>query len=279
MANHTKPTKAELEQKIKDAQAKIDALHASPSPSAAPSPSKAVPSASPSPSQQQPSVSPSASPSPSKEQGKPSPSPSPSEEDEVKKKSKASAIEAQVLLSRTKKYDDAVSKADEIKEPEDEIMIKEYGQDVWDKMDAVTRVLAKKNWVNEQKFTVISQAAKEGKDAQAWIQNVDDFVTDPKVLIKHPELEGRTDDFKLFALPPSRRGLDFEELLLMFKGYIADHPQKKNKGKMFELGSAGARNKETKNDGKMSVAQAAVLRKTDYKAWKLALKQGKIRPE
>jgi len=279
MANHVKPTKEELKAKVTEAQKKLDELNAKPSPSASPSPSKA-PSASPSPSPSS-AVSASASPSPSKSNGSPSASPSPSEspEDKAKKKAAASSAEAQILHSRTKKYDDAVIEAENIKEPEDAVMIAEYGKDAWEEMSDGNKKLAKKNWVNEKRFELISNASKEGKVAQAWVEKIDTFIKDPKNLNKHPELEGKTDDFKLFAMKPSRRGLDFEEILLAFRGFLADSPPKKNKGKMFEQGGSGKHGKPENKDDKLSASQGRALRKSDYNAWKEKLKAGKIRNE
>lgn len=201
----------------------------------------------------------------------------PTPEDELKKKLSNSAREAQVLQSRTKKYDEAVAQAESIAEPTDEIMVKEYGNDGWNDMTTVEQKLAKKNWMNEQKFNILSAVSKEGRDIEKWNATVDAFIGDPKTLIAHPQLEGKVEDFKLFAMKPSRRGLDFEDLLLAFNGNLALNPPVKNKGKMFETGTAGQGIKQAPKDDKISPEQAAVLMNTDYKKYKEMLIAGKIR--
>ena len=201
----------------------------------------------------------------------------PAQEEDLKKKLSNSAREAQVLQSRTKKYDEAVEQAEAIAEPTDEIMVKEYGNDSWNDMTTVEQKLAKKSWVNEQKFNILSTVAKEGKDIEKWNTTVDAFVGDPKTLIAHPQLEGKVEDFKLFAMKPSRRGLDFEDLVLAFNGNLALNAPAKNKGKMFETGTAGQGIKQAPKDDKISPEQAAVLMNTDYKKYKEMLIADKIR--
>ncbi len=203
----------------------------------------------------------------------------PAETIELKKKLSNSAREAQVLQSRTKKYDEAVEQAEGIAPPSDEDMQMEYGIDDWDTMSNAEKKLAKDAWLNKRRFEVLSQVAKEGKDIEKWNTNVDTFVDDPKNLIKYPELEGKTEDFKIFATKPTRRGLDMEDLVLAFNGDIAKNVQPKNKGKMFETGTPGNSDKPQPADDKISAAQGRVLMKTDYNKFKAMLKAGKIKNE
>jgi hypothetical protein len=279
---HVKPTKAELAAKAKKALEDAERIKPSPSPSApAPSPSEGAPSASPSPSEPVPSASP--SPSTTVPSGSVSASPSPSaapDDDEVekaKKKASASAREAQVLHSRTKKYDEAVEEAEKVEPPTDEEMEVKYGKDEWEDMSEGSKQLAREAWVSNKRFEIMSAASKEGRDIEKWNGEVDKFIGDPKTLNKFPVLEGKQEDFKVFALKPTRRGLDFEDLVLAFKGDLADNPPKKNKGQMFEKGSPGRKDAPKPNDGKLSIEAGAKLKKTDYKKWKQMLKDGKIR--
>lgn len=282
MANHQKPTREELEANIKKAQEELKTLpkpgeenKPTPSPSApVPSPSEPVPS----PSEPIPSPSPS--------EPVPSPSPSPSspdgeddddEKESLKKKATSSAREAQVLHARTKKYDEAVDEADKVTEPDDDVMISEYGKDDWEGMSEGQKKMAKQTWVSNKRYEIMSSAAKEGREVQKWNADVDAFVENPKNLIKYPELDGKQEDFKLFAQKPTRRGLDFEDLVLAFNGELAKKPPKKNKGKQMPTGSAGTRNKQKNNDGTISAAQGRTLMKTDYKKYKQLLIAGKIR--
>lgn len=280
MANHHKPTKEELERGMKESLEKLE-NQPSPSPSsAAPSPST-TPSTSPSPSKAPASFSASPSPSEPAPSGTPSPSPSeapPDDENEkLKKKLSNSSREAQVLHLRTKKYDDAVEEAENIQPPTDEEMVDRYGKDEWEEMSTGSKQLAKDTWIANKRFEIMSKVSKEGRDVEKWNQKVDAFIDNPKTLNKYTELEGKQEDFKLFATKPSRRGLDMEDLVLAFNGELAKNPRKKNKGKMFESPSPGNNEKPKPKDGKISLAQGEMLRKTDYKKYKEMLKAKKIR--
>lgn len=293
MAKHVKPTKEQLLKGIEDSKKKLKELEKNPpalSPTPTPTPTP-TPSATPSPT---PTASPSATPSPTAT-ASPSATPSPSyslsasasvspskppKEDELekeRKKSRASSREAQVLYSRTKKYDEAVEEAEAVQLPDDKTMQEKYGKDDWEGMSSGQQLLAKEAWVSNKRFEIMSKVSKEGKDIQEWNKKVDKFIEDPKTLNKYKELEGKQDEFKEFCSKPTRRGLDFEDLVLAFNGELAKNPPKKNKGKMFERGVGGdKRNRPKPNDGTLTAAQGRALMKTDYKKWKQLLMAGKI---
>ena len=288
MTKHVKPTKEQLQKDIEASQKKLEDLEKernpapSPSPSAAPSPSPSAaspsPSAAPSPSPSPSSPAPSGSPSPS---GAPSPSPSPSQSPKKKdeKKTSASAAEAIILNARNKKYDEAVAMAEQIKEPEDDVMVAEYGKTEWDEMTDAQKKLAKKAWVSDVKMQIVVNASKEGKAVTDWIVKVNTFLEDPKTLNKHPQLEGKQADFKSFSLKESRRGLDFETLVLAFIGEQSTKVPDKKKGEMFPKGGSGKHGKPAPKDDMLTAAQGRLLMKTDYKAYKAKLIAGKIKNE
>ena len=289
--NHRKPTKKELEEKA--AKALEEASHLDPNedpdnptppkPSASPSPSAPPPpSASPSPSEA-PASSHSASPSPSQPPAaSSSPSPSAPDEDELtktKKKLSASSREALILHSRTKKYDEAVAEAEAVEPPTDEEMEAKYGKDEWEEMSAGQKLLAQESYVANKRFEIMSKVSKEGRIVEEWNSKIQDFLKDPKNLNKYPVLDGKQEEFAEFAAKPTRRGLDMEDLILAFKGDLADNPPKKHKGQMFEKGSPGIKDKPKPKDDKISAADAKILRETNYPKWKELLKAGKIRQE
>lgn len=284
---NNRPTKEELKSRIEQSQKELEEIENNP-PSPSPTPSEPAPSdekptASPSPSksEDEDEDTPSASPSPSEEapeDEEPSPSEEP-EKKELKKKLSNSSRENQVLYSRTKKYDEAVERAEKIEPPTDEEMQTEYGKEEWDKMSAGQKKLAVNSWIANKRFEIMSEVSKEGKDIQQWNEKVDKFIDDPKTLIKHPLLEGKQEDFKAFAGKPTRRGLDFEDLVLAFKGDLADKPPTKHKGKMFHTGSGGSKEKPKAKNGKLSVEEGRKLRETDSRKWKAMLKAGKISVE
>lgn len=283
---HVKPTKEELAAKAKQALEEAEKLKGQPDPDdPQPSPSPSAPpapSASPSPSEApggsaSPSASPSQPPAPSA-----SPSPSAPDEDELtktKKKLSASSREALILHSRTKKYDEAVAEAEAVEPPSDEEMQAKYGKEEWEEMTAGQQLLARESWVSNKRFEIMSKVSKEGRIIEEWNGKVDEFLKDPKNLNKYSVLEGKQEEFKEFCSKPTRRGLDFEDLVLAFQGDLINNPPKKNKGQMFEKGSPGQKEKPKPKDDKITAEQAKILRETDYPKWKQLLKAGKIKAE
>ena len=264
MAKHVKPTKEELDKGIKDSLEELDTLEPPVIPEPDPDPEPT------------PDTDPTPGPDP-KDESKPedvSPDEDQRREEELKKKLTNSAREAQVLHARTKKMDEAVDEAGGIPEPTDEDMKGEYPD--WDLMDDVTKKLAKDSRVNKRRFELIHKAAKEGKDIEAWNTKVDEFVADPKSLNDFPALEGKEEDFKVFAVKPTRRGLDFPDLVSAFLYDVNKASPLPSKGKMFETGTGGPNERIKPKSDKISLAEARVLMKTDYKKYKEYLISGKI---
>ena len=194
-------------------------------------------------------------------------------EKELKKKLANSAREAQILQARTKKYDEAVNQAAEITEVTDEEAVKIYPE--WDLMDDTSKMLAKDSIVNRRRFELIHKASMEGKDIQEWQDKVDTYLGDPKTLQDTPEMEGKEDDFKVFATKPTRRGLDFDDLTKAFL-YDVGKMRPKSKGQMFPTGSGGPNDKMKPKSDKISLTEARQLMKNDYNKYKELLMAGKI---
>jgi hypothetical protein len=213
--------------------------------------------------------------SPSETITPPVPSEEPKEEPvDYEKKYKASSGEAQILLSKTKKITEAVAKAGEIAEPTDEEMTKEFPD--WEVMSDTERKLAKDSVVNRKKFSTLAEATGEIKDIDAWNDKVDSFLADPKVLADHPDLDGNEEEFKTFATKPTRRGVDFEDLVSSFLYMQSKEVRPKNKGGMFETGSAGLNDKPKPKTDKITVDESRRLRLLDYKKYLQYVKEGKI---
>jgi hypothetical protein len=191
---------------------------------------------------------------------------------DYKKKFSESTREAQVLHAKNRKINEAMEKARELGQPTDEEMAKEYAE--WDVMDEVSRKLAKKEYLNDRRFAMLDEVTKESKDIDAWNEKVDKFITDPRVLSDHPELEGKEEDFKAFSTKPTRRGVDFEDLVAAFL-FDATKKQIKHKGAMLETSGGGEKSKP-KEAGKISIDEARTLRQTDYTKYKEYLRAGKI---
>jgi len=207
----------------------------------------------------------------------PQPESKPEPETDTKKKLAASARENQVLLSRTKKMDEAVDAAAGIPEPTDDEMAREFPD--WAVMDETSKRLAKDSVVNKRRFELIHDAAKAGKDIAEWNSKVDQYLDDPKTLNDHPELEGRTEDFKYFATKPTRRGLDFDDLVKAFLYDVSQSTKPTKKGAMFETGTGGPNDKPARRTNKLTVEQGRQLMKTDYNKFVELLKAGQIEYE
>ena len=270
MTNHVKPTKKELEETAKKAAEEAEKLeNASPSPTQAePTPTVSV-SPSPTPADISPSVS--VSPSPSPEPPSPSPSPEP-----YKKKFIASSKEALVLHGKQKKMNEAIDEAANLPDPTEEEMRKEYPQ--WDDMDDASRKTATITVKNSRSLEIIKAARAESKNFEAWAEKVETFIKDPKTLVANPDLEGKTDEFGIFATQPTRVGVDFDILVSAFL-HDATRNMKPKKKEMFPTGENRSNVKPKPKTDKISVEEGARLRKTNYPKYRELLKAGKIETE
>jgi len=196
-------------------------------------------------------------------------------EEDLKKKLSASAREAQVLYAKNKKVNEAIERASGLPEPTEEDMKKEYPD--WDVMGDFEKKLAKDSFISTRRFAVLEEATKEFRDIDAWAESVDKFVEDPKTVTDNPALDGRLEEFKLFATKQTRRGVDFGDLVSAFLYEVGKTVKPPTKGKMFEVGSGGLHEKP-KSD-KIPIEEARKLRDTDYNEWKRLLREGKIEAE
>ena len=194
-------------------------------------------------------------------------------EPDYKKKFTESTREAQILASKNKKLTEAVEKAGDVADPTKKQMKAEYPE--WEEMSDFEQKIAKENLLNRKKFDAITEATKGFKDMDKWTKKVDKFVDDPITLASYPELEGREDEFKLFSTKPTRRGIDFEDLVSSFM-YEADSKPKKSKGQMFEVGTGGDSEKPKPKGDKITLDESINLRNTDYKKYLQYVKEGKI---
>lgn len=195
------------------------------------------------------------------------------EETDYKKKFVESSREAQVLHARNKQINEAIDIAAQLPEPTEEELQKEYSE--WDLMSDTEKRLAKDSLISTRRFRIIHEEAQKSKQGDVWNGKVDEFVTDPKTLVSHPELEGRVEEFKLFASKPTRRGVDFDDLVNAFLFEATKTVKKSNKGAMFEQGSGGEAKPPAKT-GKLSVDEGRRLMQTDYAKFKQMLREGKI---
>lgn len=269
MPKHVKPTKEELEANAQKALEEAEALKNAPVNEPAPS--------EPAPSEPEPVPS---EPAPSEvTPSEPEPVPSKEVIRDVAKREKerlvASAQEAQILHAKNKKINEALDKALSTPEPTEEEMVQEFSE--WDVMSDFEKKMARESLANKRRMLALDEIVKENKDLEGWVTKVDDFIADPVNLTKYPELDGKQDEFKLFATKPTRRNVDFEDIVPAFLYGLK--PELPRKGKMFEVGSGGPNDRGKQKGDKISIEEARVLRTTNYEKYKTMLKAGKIEIE
>lgn len=192
---------------------------------------------------------------------------------DYKKKFTESAREALVQTAQRNELEKVIDGSVETPEPTEDELKAEYPE--WDEMTSTEQKLAKKTLWNDKRFSIIEQAREERKNVQAWNEKVDQFVDDPANLTTYPELEGKTEEFRLFASKPTRRGLNFDDLVLAFNGELAKS-RVKHTGKMFETGGNAAKEKMQPKNDKLSLEEGRKLMETNYPKYKELLRQGKI---
>lgn len=192
----------------------------------------------------------------------------------VEERLKESGREAQVLYAKNKKTQESIQKAFEIPEPTIDDLKLEFAE--WDDMTSVEQRLAKDNLWNNLKLAKINEAAQEGKDIDVWNGKVDEFIDDPKTLIATPDLEGKTEAFKVFAGKPTRRGVPFDDLVAAFLYDASKNAKPKQKGQMFETGHGGDKKKPGRDDGKLTTEEGERLRTANFKEYKKKLIAGQI---
>lgn len=200
--------------------------------------------------------------------------------EDYKKRYTESTREAQILYAQNKKKEEAIQAAADLPEPtETDLKIEAIKQGFqFDDMTDIEKALFRQSVHANKKLEKITTITQEGKDVIEWNKKVDDFIEDPKTLIKYTDLEGKTEEFKQFASRATRRGLDFNDLISAFL-YETEKARPKHKGKMFETGTGGPNDKPKPKDDTISAMEGRKLMKTNYKLYTQKLKEGKIRNE
>lgn len=184
---------------------------------------------------------------------------------------KESTKEAQVLYAKQKKFAETVDQATQISEPSEVELKATYAS--WDDMTETEKMLAKDNLINRKKFDLVYKAAQEGKEIDAWVGKVDSFITTEGT--KFSKLAGREDDFRNFALKPTRRGIEPSELVKIFLYDVEDAPKVQKKGSLLQTGTGGNAVKPKKQY--LNEKQAEYLRKNDHKKYQEAIQKGLIK--
>ena len=184
---------------------------------------------------------------------------------DYKKKFVESSKEAQILHARNKKVTDAFEQANNLPEPTDDELTKEYTD--WDLLSDFEKKLAKEAYKSKKRFEVIGEATKAYKEVEVWVEKVDEFIDDPSLPKTYPDLAGKEEEFKHFATQPTRRGVDFDTLVKAFS-YDLSVNKVQHTGSMFETGTGGPNDKPVVKTDKIGMDEAIKIRKTDYNKYK-----------
>jgi len=204
------------------------------------------------------------------------------EEEEVapspdyKKRYVESTKEAQILSAKNRKVTEALEESQKAKDPTEEELKNEYSE--WDVMSETEKKLARDNLRSSKRFEALDNITKEIRNIDVWTEKVEKYLDDPKTLTDNPQLEGQTEEFKIFATKPTRQGVDFEDLVSAFSFDITKTKAVKSRKKMFEKGSSGLNEKSKPKSDKISFEEATALKETNYDRYIEKLKTGKIEP-
>ena len=198
------------------------------------------------------------------------------EVEEKNKKLSASARENQKIYAKNRVINKALTKADEIPEPTDEELEKEFPE--WEIMGDTEKILAKETVISRNWRKVISQAKEQATKIEKWNESVEEFIDDPKTLIDNPDLEGKQEEFKAFATDEANNSVPFKILTSAFL-HENSKDNKPHKGSMFVRAGGGPNDKPKLKDGKISLEEARKLRETNYPKWKELLVAGKIQSD
>lgn len=192
-----------------------------------------------------------------------------------KKKFSASARENQRINAKNRILNQALIEADEIPEPTEEEMKKQYGED-WDLMSDVDKRLIIETEITKRWRTKLKEASNQATKIEKWEESVTEFIQDPKTLSDNPDLEGKEAAFVEFATQEGNNNVPFNLLVGSFL-YNQSTQKINHKGKMFERGSGGPNEKPKQNDGTVSLEEAMKIKKTNYAKYKELLMAKKIR--
>lgn len=195
------------------------------------------------------------------------------EVEEKNKKLSASAREAQKLYAKNRVINQALAEADDIPEPTEEELTKEYTD--YELMSDFEKKVARETLINKKWRQTVSQAKEQAQKIEKWNDSVIEFVDDPKTFIEFPELEGNSDEFKEFASKQENNSVPFKVLVSSFL-YEQSKNKKSNKGSMFLDPSGGPNEKLAPKSDKVSLKEAEIIKKSDYARYKELLKNKKI---
>lgn len=190
-------------------------------------------------------------------------------------KFKNSAREAQLLTDNKSKIIQTLDNVDQLPEPTEDELRAAYPN--YDMMTDVEKEIVKDNVKVKRQFNAVKEVVKtdtkNAEERKAWIEKVDEFISDEITVIRYPELAGRERKFRVYAQDASKQGIPME---IVVKNFLYDYSKLNpaKKGSMFNGNSNGQ--PINKNDGKITAEQARQLRLTDNRKYQQLVREGKI---
>jgi len=205
------------------------------------------------------------------------PAQDPETQEEKDQRYRAQQAEAQIQNERTKALTDKVDEASKITDPTAEELKSFVAQDGinWEQLTNFEQATAKRTYLAEKRFTLVSEAVQAGKKADEWAKTVDDFIDSTDSKPEYVEIGGHETDFRKFAMKESHRGTPVDILMGAFLHSLP--PAKPNRGSLFNRGGGGEKT-EVKT-GIVDADQASALRKNDPREYARQVKAGKIKIE
>ena len=198
---------------------------------------------------------------------------------DYKKKYVDSTRGAQALLEKDKQMNEAIETAASLPAPTDEEMTAIYPD--WDVMSDSEKRVATRSEMADRKFELLHKASSANKSTTEWYGAVDKFIDNPKTMINYPALEGKQDEFKMYAAKPTYKNADFHLIVKSFLFDTAKTVKPKSTGEMFPKGTAGPTVNDKPNNT-IGIQELTNIRNSNYKLYKekLALiKKGTLQME
>jgi hypothetical protein len=187
---------------------------------------------------------------------------------DYKEKFVNSQREAILLAERNKVKEAQLEQLTKADNPTDDAMRQLYSD--WDDLNEIT-----KKALIRQEAQEIRQRRIEAQHAEILerINKADELKA---VIDSNPKLQGKEAEFKQFALNPKNKGIDAEVLAKAFLFDVEEDvpPQQVQKTEVLPQGSGGSR--EPLKPKKISLEEAAQIRKTDNNRYMELVKAGMI---
>jgi len=274
MANHVKPTKEQLKQEMNKSLETLDTLPKDGEPNTPPvqpSTPPVVPNTPPTPP---------VADDPNKPKDPPQDDPNkPKDPPPVDYRAKfvASSNEAQIMSFKNKEVDKAYQESESLPIPTDDEMRAITPN--WDDMDDEQRKTAKELIHSKKKLEVLNKVKLKFAEFDKWTETINTFLDNPATFVDHPELEGKKEEFKHFANKPERRTMAMDDIILAFVGEQSKTVPVKVTKPMFEPGSGGPPTPPKPADNRITLAQAEIIKKDNYREYLRLAKAGLIKDD